>query len=301
MPTSKKEAVVMRRLILLCVFFFFVTTLSGCALKWNSAFMEANDNLPTPQSKALVAEARLLYEQINDLESLKASMDAYQAVLSFNPGDYEALVQLSNQHILLGTAYTQTRKDKSANFHKAMRHAELAMYTNPAFKEHIQNGKKPWEAAGELQKQETEAMFYWVTAVQYEFKEGMSLAGKIRNVKWLKNAIIFLDQIEKVNPDFGGGAVEFAKGICYYVLPKGKGGSKKMGEDYLQKAVVRGKDRLLPRWGRAKYYYEVTGNNEKAIEDLSWVATQDLKAFEDPYPWRVYFQKDAQALLLSRH
>jgi tetratricopeptide (TPR) repeat protein len=291
----------MARLFYCYIFVICLTAISGCALKYNSAVMEANDNMPTPQSKSLLAKAQLLYAQTNDMGSLKVSMDAYQAVLSRNPGDYEALVQLSNQYILLGTAYTQKRKDKSANFHKAMRFAELAMYNNPAFKDHIKDGKNPWEAAGELGKQETEAMFYWVTALQYEFKEGMTLAGKIRNVQWLKNAIIFLDQIEKVNPEFGGGAVEFAKGICYYVLPKSKGGSKKIGEDYLQKAVAKGKDRLLPRWGRAKYFYEVTGNDEKAFEDLSWVAAQDLKSFEDPYPWRVYFQKDAQALLLSRY
>lgn len=291
---------VKRQRIHFCSIAIFIIALSGCALKWNSALMASKDNLRTPQSNSLLVKANHLYHQANNLESLKASMDAYQAVLSRNPGDYEALVQLSNQNILHGTAYAQSRKDKSANFHKAMRYAELAMYTNPRFREHIRAGNAPWEAAGYLGKQETEAMFYWVTALQYEFKEGMSLAGKIRNVQWLKKALIFLDQIEKVNPDFGGGAVEFAKGICYYVLPKIKGGSKKIGVDYLQQAVDRGKDRLLPRWGRAKYLYEVTGNDEKAFEDLNWVASQDLEAFEDPYPWRVYFQKDAQALLLSK-
>lgn len=286
------------------IYFFslaiFVIASTGCALKWNSAFMAANDNIPTAQSNSLLAKARHLYEQTDDLESLKASMQAYQAVLNRNPGDYEALVQLSNQYILLGTAYTQTRRDKSAHFHEAMRYAELAMYTNPRFKERIRNGNAPWEAAGALGKPETEAMFFWVTALQYEFKEGMSLAGKIRNVQWLEKALIFLDQIEKENPGFGGGAIEFAKGICYYVLPKSKGGSKQKGEAYLQQAVARGNDRLLPRWGRAKYFYEITGNDEKAIEELRWIAAQDLEAFEDPYPWRVYFQKDAKAILSSR-
>lgn len=289
----------MKRQLYFCSYVLTVIALCGCALKWNSALMEASSNIPTPQSNSLLVKAQHLYDRADNLESLKASMETYHTVLSRNPGDYEALVQLSNQYILIGTAYTEARKDKSAYFHKAMRYAELAMYTNTRFKERIQNGNTPWEAADVLGKQETEAMFYWVTALQYEFKEGMNLAGKIRNVQWLNNALIFLDQIEKVNPDFGGGAVEFAKGICYYVLPKSKGGSKNIGEDYLQQAVARGRDRLLPRWGRAKYFYDVTGNDEKAFEDLKWVAAQDLEAFKDPYPWRVYFQKDAQTLLLS--
>ncbi len=272
-------------------------SLAGCALTWQSALNEAYHNDPTPQSKQLLAIAHDLYMQANDLESLTRSIKAYQTVLIHNRGDYEALVQLSNQYILMGTAYFHNRKEKSAYFKKAMRHAELAMYTNTAFKVRIRDGSEPWEAADALNKAETEAMFFWVTALQYEFKEGMSLAGKIRNVDWMARALIFLDRIEEVNPDFGGGAIEFAKAICYYVLPEFKGGSKVEGEAYMHQAVARGKTRLLPRWGRGKYFYTMTGNSEKAREDLSWVSAQNLEAFEDPYPWRVFFQEDARTYL----
>ena len=286
-----------RRLLYFLVLVFSLISLAGCALKWESALREAQHNNPTQSSKLLLAKADQIYEQANDLESLSNSVDAYQKVLLYNPGDYEALVQLSNQYILTGTAYSKTRKEKSKNFQKGMRHAELAMYTNDQFKALVQGGNKPWEAVASLGKRETEAMFFWVTALQYEFKEGMNLAGKIRNVDWLRKGLMFLKQIEKVNPEFGGGAVEFAMGICYYVLPKGKGGSKLKGEAYLQQAVARGKNRLLPRWGRGKYFYKMTGNHEKSREDLSWVAAQNFEEFKDPYPWRVYFQKDARKLL----
>ncbi len=286
-----------RKLICISIAGAVLMGLSGCALSWQSAFNEANDNIATPQSKRLLAQAHDLYGQADDLESLTRSIKAYERVLLHNPGDYKALVQLSNQYILMGTAYSQKREQKSAYFKKAMRQAELAMYTNAQFKTRLEEGSTPWDAADALNKEETEAMFFWVTALQYEFKEGMSLVGKIRNVDWMARALIFLDRIEEVNPEFGGGAVEFAKAICFYVLPEFKGGSKIEGEALMHQAVARGKTRLLPRWGRGKYFYAMTGKPEKARDDLTWVSAQNLESFEDPYPWRVHFQEDARANL----
>lgn len=271
--------------------------LSGCALQWESAITKARDNTPTPTSMKLLAKARSLYDRADDLASLNASIDAYESALSTNPGDYDALVQLSNQYILLGTAHTTSRAEKSKIFRKAMTYAELAMYSNARFKAAVNNGKRPWEAAPLLGKGQTEAMFFWVTALQYEFKEGMGLASKIRNIDWMRNGLIFLDRIEETNPEYGNGAVEFAKAICYYVLPKSRGGSKIIGETYMQKAVEKGQNRLLPRWGRGKYFHAMKGNTAKSREDLEWVANRSLDDVIDPYPWRVYFKKNARDLI----
>lgn len=276
---------------------FSLTIVTGCALSWESALNQAQDDFPTPDSNQKRIRADALYNQVDDLGSLIAAIEAYGAVLAANPGDYKALVQLSNLHILMGTAYARSRADKSLNFTKAMHYAELAMYTNTAFKASVRQGKKPWQAADRLGKEETEAMFFWVTALHYEFKESMNLAEKIRNVNWFNKGLAFLDRIEAVNPEFGGGAVEFAKFITYYVLPESKGGSKAKGESYLQKAVARGKRRLMPRWGRAKYYYTMTGDARAAREDMQWVVSREPQVIDDPYPWREYFQKDAAAYL----
>lgn len=280
-----------------CLIIFSLTLVAGCAFSWESALNKAQDDIPTPDSNQKRVRADSLYNQVDDLRSLVTAIEAYHAVLKVNPGDYKALVQLSNLHILMGTAYSRGRADKSLNFKKAMHYAELAMYTNASFKARVRQGEKPWQAADLLGKDETEAMFFWVTALHYEFKESMNLAGKIRNVNWLGKGLVFLDRIEIVNPEFGGGAVEFAKFITYYVLPKSKGGSKAKGEAYLQRAVARSKSRLMPRWGRAKYYYERTGNARAAREDMQWVVSREPQMVDDPYPWRVYFQKDAAAYL----
>lgn len=274
-----------------------IMQISGCAMKWNPSWQEAYGDRPTEQSIELSQEADRILQSATDETTLRASITAYEQVIAENPGDYNALKMLSTQYILLGTAYTENRHEKSNFFRRAMVYAERAMGTNEKFRTMIDAGMMPWEAATSLTSNEVEAMFFWVTALQYEFKEGMNLPGKIININWLHHALLFLDQIEQVDPQFGDGAVEFAKVICYYALPKSKGGSKEKGDEYMQRAVNRGGKRLMPRWARGKYYYPIKGESEKAHRDLEWVAAQNLDDFEDLYPWRVHFQEDARLLL----
>jgi len=279
------------------VLFVSGVALSGCAMQWVPNWQEAGQSTPNAQAEDLAQQARLLFVQARDRDSLLASIKAHKQVLTANSGDYEILASLSTQYILLGTAYTEDRGEKSRLFRQAMRYAELAMYTNVEFKKIVAAGSLPWEATEALAKKEVAAMFFWVTALQYEFKEGMTLPGKIVNLDWMARGLRFLDRIETVDPDFGGGAVEFAKVICYYVLPKSKGGSETKGDEYMARSVAKGEEWLLPRWARGKYYYAVKGEDEKARQDLAWVASRNLEKFKDPAPWKVHFQENARALL----
>ncbi len=278
--------------------FSLIVPINGCAMKWTPSWQdEGMDRQLTERSAALSEKAGKLFLAADDEKSLRASIEAHEKVIDGNPGDYYGLKMLSTQYILLGTGYTGKRSEKSEYFHRAMVFAERAMYTNDHFRTLVDTGMKPWEAAPALTAAEAEAMFFWVTALQYEFKEGMTLAGKIVNINWMQRAQLFLDHIEQVDPEFGGGAVEFARVICYYVLPKSKGGSKSKGDAYMQMAVAKGEKRLLPRWARGKYYYPIKGETEKAFRDMAWVASRDFNKFEDLYPWRVHFQEDARRLL----
>lgn len=270
--------------------------LGGCALHREPVWRQASPDRATGRTEALFAAARESLGAAGDSAAVDRSIALHEAVLKDNPGHYATRVAIANLWILKGTAYCAASSAKSEAFHQAMTHAELAMCTNPGFKAQAEAGRQPWEAAGSLGAGEVEAMYFWVTALQYEFKEGMSLPSKIVNIKWLPRALVFLDRIEAVAPDFGGGGVEVAKMICYYVLPKSKGGSKAKAEACMQQALVKGKGWLLPRWARGKYYFPAKGLKAEAAADLDWVAAQDPTLFRDPYPWRVHFQNDARQL-----
>lgn len=271
--------------------------ISGCAMKWQPALDTANADTPSSQSQTRLAAADECFNRSGNAANLKACKDGYLAVLDVNAGDYAALTKLSTINILLGTAYTIDSKSKSEHFRRAMHFAEQAMYTNANFRSAVRSGRPLWQAVDRLGKDEVEAMFFWVTALQYEFKEGMSLPAKIVNLEWLQYSLSVLERIEEVAPDFGGGGVEFAKVICYYVLPKRMGGSKQRGDELMHAAVARNDGWLLPRWARGKYYYKMTGQPEKMRQDLMWVASQDPADYHDPYPWRLFFQEDSAQLL----
>ncbi|PLX83546.1 MAG: hypothetical protein C0614_05590 [Desulfuromonas sp.] len=273
------------------------TLLSGCAMTWNPDWQQGGSEPSAMTSRKLLDQARADFERAEDQASLRRAITSYQQVLTENPSDYEALTQLSTLTILEGTAFTDKRREKSELFRKAMRYAERAMYRNPQFRQRVDTGATPWEASSLLGADEVEAMFFWVTALQYEFKEGMSLPAKIVNVKWLQRALVFLERITEVTPDFGGGGVEFAKAICFYALPGAYGGSTELGDLWMAKAVEKGDSWLLPRWARGKYYYPIINEPELAHEELQWVAQQNLETFKDPYPWRVHFLENAREIL----
>ncbi len=279
---------------------FSLLMLTGCGKKnWQSSWQEAGQAAGSNQGELLYAEAHEKLQQAADLEGIKATMESMQRVLAADPTHREALAYLGNLHILLGTAYTVDREEKISHFRQAMKYCELSMYANPHFRAAVEDGREPWKASHTLQAEDAPAMLFWVTALQYEFKEGMILPAKIINVGWLQHGITFLDRIEQVAPQFGNGAVEFAYSICYLALPSLLGGDTILGKTYLEKSISKGKGYLLPTWGKGKYFHQVTGDLDSARKDLLWVASQKPEDFKDLYPWRMHFITDAKLQLDS--
>ena len=233
------------------------------------------------------------FNTVESKEALLDSIESFKDILEMDPGNREALTYLCNQYILLGTAYTSERSLKYHYYGQAMASCELAMYTNSEFRNEVANGSKPWEAVHTLQKKDAPAMLFWVTALQYEFKEAMRLPSKVVNIRWMQHALIFLDRIKEVAPDYGNGAVELAYTVCYCVLPRFYGGDKQKCYGYMNKAVEKSEGYLLGRWGRGRFFHQVTGDVEAAREDLRWVVEQDPSKYKDAYPWKEHFQEDA--------
>jgi hypothetical protein len=286
----------MKRFTAFALCLSFLSLVGGCAMHREPVWKQAGLDRPTERTDTLFAAARNCYATVAGKAAVDNCIALHEAVLKDNPGHYQARVNAATLYTLKGTAYTDSSSAKSDIFNRAMTYAELAMYTNPGFKARVDAGQQPWEAASTLGAAEVEAMFFWVTALQYEFKEGMFLPSKVVNIDWLKHALVFLDRIESVAPEFGGGGVEFGKVICYIALPESRGGSEAKGDKYMQKALARGQDWLLPRWARGKYYLPIKGKKQEAAADLAWVAGQNPAAYHDPYPWRIYFQDDARQL-----
>ena len=270
--------------------------LSGC-MSWRPDW----ERPPSPAGEKnpiiLLEKADRLLLTAGNRSELLVTIAAFESVLKEDSENFDALTNLGHLYILLGAAYTEDRSEKISHYKTARRYNEWAMYTHPEFQVRMDAGEKPWEAADVLTEREVPAMFYWVTAVMYHFKEGMSLPEKVANKDWIEWCGIFLHRIETIDADWGGGGVQFSLALYYGILPKSLGGDRQRSDAYLTRSLEVGPEWLLNRWGRAKYFHTRDGNRLGFEEDMQWVVTQDLERAGGVYPWKIYFQRDAKAML----
>ena len=271
---------------------------SGC-MSWKPDWDQSDYPVDAADADRLLEQADRLILAAGSRSELLNAIDAYEVVLGADAANFSALTNLGHLYILLGAAYTADRSEKIGHYITARRYNERAMYTQPAFRKRVNDGEKPWEACEALTQREVPAMFYWVTAVMYHFKEGMSLPGKVANKQWIDWCGIFLHRIEAIDPDWGGGGVQFSLALYYGILPKSLGGDRQRSDAYLARSIEIGPEWLINRWGRAKYFHVRDGNKLDFEKDLQWVVAQNLQHAGGIYPWKVYFQRDAEQMLAA--
>lgn len=280
-----------------CIFLMLLISLiSGC-VHWSSEFTSETPSLPPSNAEELYNSALQIFNTADNEEKVEQAIIAFEHVLKADPGHYDSLSYISTLHILLGDAYSSKKKEKIYHFRSALIYSERAMYTNPEFKASINGGEPVWEAARFLTKKELDAMFFWTTALFYYYKEGLNAFGQVTQYHWIKRAKLVLDLMTNLDPEWGGGGLYFTLGIYYLSIPESVGGDRKLSAEYFQKAIDKAPDWTLNRWGRAKYFHVKMQNQEEFKEDLQCVVNQDFRVLKGPYPWNIYFQKDAKNML----
>ncbi len=277
------------------------STLTAC-LRWRpdwrpAGVADAATRASESASDADLAQAREASERAVDAGGLRTAMAEYEKVLAVEPQSYATLVALADHSILMATAYTEARGAKRALYRRAMRLAERAMYTNPDFRRLADGGARPWEASGALNLREMGAMMVWMTALLYDFKECMSGPTRVINVRWITHLDPLLDRMEQLDERWAEGAVPFTRAFYYFVLPESLGGDRKLSAQSFARAVEMGPNRLVLRWGRARFFHVLTQDREGFVSDLDWVSTRDPEDFSDAPAWKAYIQRDAKRLL----
>jgi hypothetical protein len=158
-------------------------------------------------------------------------------------------------------------------------------------------GEPTWEACRVLSDREMEAMLFWVNAVFYWYKEGQWHIGQVINYRWIHRARSVMEHMTSINPDWGGGALHFTWGVYFLSIPGSIGGDLIKSAAYFEKALEIGPERLLNRWGRAKYYYVKTKNPAGFRKDLEWVLSRDVERSPGNFAWNVFFARDARQML----
>ncbi|MFZ2490230.1 MAG: TRAP transporter TatT component family protein [Thermoanaerobaculia bacterium] len=274
-------------------------SLTSC-MSWTPGWKPAPIASPVTEegSAVSVAEGDALVEKAGDAQSLRRAIAAYENVLASTPDDARLLGRLAETHVLYGAAYANDAREKGRWYRAGIRYAERAMATNEGFRSRIAADGSIGDAVSALTADEDEmhAMLLWVTGVSYYFKECTGPRALVY-FRWMLRTKEVMERMLALNPEFENGAVLFSLGIYHLALPPGAGRDMKRSEEFLTRAVAASGSSLLPRWGRAKYFHERTGNRAGFVEDLEWVLAQEPHATGSPYAWNVYFQRDAREML----
>lgn len=75
------------------------------------------------------------------------------------------------------------------------------------------------------------------------------------------------------------------------------GGDRDKAGASFARAVELGPDRLVIRWGRARFFDVLMKNRDGFVLDLQWVATADPAACSDAPAWKAYVKRDAEQWL----
>lgn len=271
---------------------------SGC-MSWTPGWEVRRAGAAGGDPSARRAEGDRLFEAADSRESLLAALEAYRGALAVDPTDYATLSRACEAGTLLGAAYESGVAGKRRAYRQAIQLCEAAMATNSEFRALVVGGTPIGTAAAALTAREADAMFFWVTAVSYYFKECLWGPAHLVHFRWMLRARDVLARLTEVAPETNGGGVDFTWGIYYLALPSSAGGDMEASRASFERATTAAPSSLLVRWGRAKYYATRTGDRALFVSDLEWVLAQDPHAAASPYPWNAYFQRDARELLAA--
>lgn len=270
---------------------------SGGCMSWTPGWEQPTPPQAAGDAPALFAQGQDVFARADSRPALERAARLFEAAATADPTHTEALTRACEARCLLGAGYASTRADKRATYRVAIALCERAMATNPDFAARVARGEPVDQAAAALGEPEMGAMHFWVTSVSYRFKETLSPLAYPFNLRWIERELAVLQRMDQLDAEWGRGALRFSVGIFYLALPARFGGDMARSRAILDQLVADYPERMLPRWGRAKYFYGKTGEEEARRRDLGWVAAREPSPDPDEYAWEVYFRADARRLL----
>jgi tetratricopeptide (TPR) repeat protein len=268
----------------------------GC-MSWEPGWKQIEKPSMKGDVNALFARVERLKGQADTKEKLSDLIQAYRDIIKVDPQNYEALWSVARYYHLTAMAYSPTKAELRSNALEAIKYSEQAMYTNKDFKARVDGGETVWDATAVLSKREMGAIYYLYVPAGTYWTEGLSWMGKLANLGLPSKAKILLTRMMETDPEWNGGHPYFSWAVYYARLPRILGGDLKKSAEYFEKGISIGPDYLMHRWARAKYLHTRTKDREAFKADLNWVISRDPSREGNPYPWNVYFQRDAKEML----
>lgn len=277
-------------------FLILFTFTTGC-ISWEPGWTMIEKPSMKGDVKALLAKANEQISKADTKEKVASLITTYETIIRIDPMNYEALWSLGRYCQLMAQTYSENGAEKEQHCRKGIKYCEMAFFKNDSFKKEIERGRTAFEAYDRLSKREIEAMYYWYTNLGILFKECHGFLVQAINFRLASKFKPILLHMIEIDPLWGGGHAYYALALYYSRLPKLMGGDLVKADDFSRRSMEKGPNWLYSRWGRAKFLYTKTGNREAFKKDLEWIIAQDPHKADSPYPWNVYFQRDAREML----
>lgn len=277
---------------------------SGCAKTWQRGWeLPPTDAVAQAETQAVptIGELKQSLQHTRGEVDVLRLIQACERHLAGGRHDVETWAMLGMLQTLMGAAYEQTRQDKATRYVAAMQACEKAMALRPAFLQAIKAGQPFDQAVLLLGAEDMESMFFWNVAMQYYFKECLTPLDYPFNFNWIRRSQAILAHMRALDPDWGEGALHFARAVLLLGLPESLGGDMAQAHAILDQAALRWPKSIIFRWGRAKYWCTKARDEQCFVDDLRWVVRQSPdQTRQPPYPWNAYFIADARRMLRER-
>ncbi len=270
---------------------------AGGCLSWTPGWRLPASRPGAGDAATLFAQGAETLARADSRPAVELAGRLFEAAAAADSTHTEALTRACEAYCLLGAGYTSGRAAKRALYARAITLCERAMASNPEFAARVSRGEPLSKAIEALGEREMGAMHFWVTAVSYRFKETLSPLAYPFNLRWIERQRAVLERMDAIDPQWGAGSLRFAWAVYYLALPARFGGDLERSRAIFDELIAAHPDSMLPRWGRAKYFYPKTKEREARRRDLEWVATREPSPHPDEYPWEAYFRADARRLL----
>lgn len=273
---------------------FILLTASGAALFTTPGSGRASDK----QVCSLLDRAEKQIGEADDKKKLHELIDTFESVLAIDPKNYQALWSLGRYNSLMALAYLTDVREKEKYYRKAISCCERGMRTNQQFDALLNNNESVPDACRVLTEKQIAALFYWYAGNVGLVNECKS---RLQALWWMAKNIggnkKIMARMMEMDPDWAGGHPYFTWAAYYSLLPRFLGGDLEKAGRHFDRAIEAGPRWLYIKYGRAVYFHTKKNDRAGFVKDLEWVAEQDPKKADSPYPADVYFQKSARKML----
>lgn len=268
----------------------------GCATQRTSAWDQKMDEktLTQAEKEKWQQMAQRHWKKRHLKDHLIKSIKAHETLVAADHHNYDSLLALSRGHNILGTYHVQDEALQIQLLEKGVTWGEMALSTNPKFKERITKEEGDISKALDTVTKKEIAALFWTASNLGRWAKKSGIATILKHKTTIKKMV---KRVQELDPDFSYGSVDRYWGAYYAVAPSFAGGDLKKSHHSFQKAFQKGRGYVGNHVLFAKLYATKKGDRTLFEKELNKALKANPMALPEFMSENVLYQKEARELL----